>query len=75
MRGPQKRSSDTTPRDCRHDHRRRHVSHHRGAFGRGRHPAALNFVDCLSYALAKSLGAPLLFKGNDFTRTDIASVL
>lgn len=44
-------------------------------FGRGRHPAALNFGDCFSYALAKSLGAPLLFKGNDFTRTDIASVL
>lgn len=44
-------------------------------FGRGRHPAALNFGDCFSYALAKSLGAPLLFKGNDFAQTDIASVL
>lgn len=44
-------------------------------FGRGRHPAALNFGDCFSYALAKSLGAPLLFKGSDFAQTDIASVL
>jgi ribonuclease VapC len=44
-------------------------------FGRGRHPAALNFGDCFSYALAKSLGAPLLFKGNDFAQTDIASAL
>jgi ribonuclease VapC len=43
--------------------------------GRGGHPEALNVGDCFSYALAKSLGAPLLFKGNDFTRTDIASVL
>ena len=40
-------------------------------FGRGRHPAALNFGDCLSYAAAKTLGAPLLFKGNDFALTDI----
>lgn len=40
-------------------------------FGRGRHPAALNFGDCLSYALAKSLDEPLLFKGQDFSQTDI----
>lgn len=40
-------------------------------FGEGRHPAALNFGDCISYALARSLGEPLLFKGNDFARTDI----
>lgn len=44
-------------------------------FGRGRHPAALNFGDCFSYALAKSQGAALLFKGNDFSQTDIASAL
>ena len=44
-------------------------------FGKGRHPAALNFGDCFSYALAKSLGMPLLFKGNDFALTDIASAL
>jgi ribonuclease VapC len=39
-------------------------------FGRGRHPARLNFADCLSYASAKAFGARLLFKGNDFARTD-----
>lgn len=38
-------------------------------FGKGRHPAALNFGDCISYALAKQTGEPLLFKGNDFNRT------
>ncbi|WP_347379669.1 type II toxin-antitoxin system VapC family toxin [Methylobacterium sp. Leaf466] len=41
-------------------------------YGKGRHPAGLNFGDCFSYALAQALGAPLLFKGNDFSRTDIA---
>jgi ribonuclease VapC len=41
-------------------------------FGKGRHPAALNYGDCFAYALAQSLGAPLLYKGNDFARTDIA---
>lgn len=40
-------------------------------FGKGRHPAALNFGDCLTYALADALGEPLLFKGRDFGRTDI----
>ncbi|MCY4624332.1 MAG: type II toxin-antitoxin system VapC family toxin [Chloroflexi bacterium] len=40
-------------------------------FGRGNHPAALNLGDCFSYALAKDTGEPLLFKGNDFTLTDI----
>ena len=44
-------------------------------FGKGYHPARLNFGDCISYALAKSLDAPLLFKGNDFTQTDIRSAL
>ncbi|MGD9880587.1 MAG: type II toxin-antitoxin system VapC family toxin [Reyranella sp.] len=44
-------------------------------YGKGNHPAALNIGDCAAYALAKSLDAPLLFKGNDFTRTDIRSVL
>jgi ribonuclease VapC len=39
-------------------------------FGRGRHPARLNFADCLSYACAKTFGARLMFKGNDFARTD-----
>ena len=40
-------------------------------FGKGNHPAALNFGDCFAYALANTMGEPLLFKGNDFTRTDI----
>lgn len=41
-------------------------------FGRGRHPARLNFGDCFAYALAKESTTPLLFKGNDFSQTDIA---
>jgi ribonuclease VapC len=45
-------------------------------YGRGaRHPARLNFGDCLSYAVAKHLGAPLLYKGGDFIHTDIESAL
>ncbi len=40
-------------------------------YGKGRHPAKLNFGDCCSYALAKYLNLPLLFKGNDFPETDI----
>ena len=43
-------------------------------FGKGRHPAGLNFGDCFAYALAKVLGEPLLFKGEDFARTDVARV-
>jgi len=41
-------------------------------YGKGRHPAKLNFGDCCSYALAKHLNQSLLFKGNDFSQTDIA---
>ena len=44
-------------------------------YGRGRHPASLNFGDCFSYALAKVSGEPLLFKGEDFRQTDIAVVI
>jgi ribonuclease VapC len=44
-------------------------------FGKGRHPAGLNFGDCFAYALARFMDEPLLFKGNDFPRTDIASAL
>ena len=40
-------------------------------YGKGRHTAGLNFGDCFSYALAKSLGEPLLFKGEDFSKTDL----
>ena len=39
--------------------------------GRGRQPAALNYGDCFAYALARTSGEPLLFKGNDFSQTDI----
>jgi ribonuclease VapC len=42
-------------------------------FGKGRHPAALNFGDCFAYACAKHHKLPLLFKGNDFALTDIES--
>jgi ribonuclease VapC len=44
-------------------------------FGKGRHPAGLNFGDCFSYALAKVSGEPLLFKGADFRKTGIPVVL
>ena len=44
-------------------------------FGKGRHPAGLNFGDCFSYALAKASGEALLFKGGDFSKTDIVSAL
>lgn len=40
-------------------------------FGKGRHAARLNFGDCFAYALAKETGEPLLFKGDDFTETDV----
>ena len=40
-------------------------------FGRGRHPAALNFGDCFSYALSVTRGEPLLFVGDDFSKTDV----
>ena len=42
-------------------------------FGKGNHPAALNFGDCFSYALAEASREPLLFKGSDFALTDIES--
>jgi ribonuclease VapC len=51
--------------------------HWRGAveayvrFGKGRHPAALNFGDCLTYAVARLAGQPLLFVGDDFSKTDL----
>ena len=43
-------------------------------YGKGRHAAGLNFGDCCSYALARVTGEPLLFKGDDFTHTDITPV-
>ena len=44
-------------------------------FGKGNHPAALNVGDCFAYALAEVTGEPLLFKSDDFARTDVASAL
>lgn len=44
-------------------------------YGKGRHAARLNLGDCFAYALAKQLDAPLLYKGDDFARTDIRSAL
>jgi ribonuclease VapC len=41
-------------------------------YGKGRHPAGLNLGDCFAYALSKTSGEPLLFKGRDFARTDVA---
>ena len=43
-------------------------------YGKGRHPAGLNIGDCCSYALARYLKEPLLFKGRDFSQTDIPAV-
>lgn len=42
-------------------------------FGKGRHPAGLNFGDCFAYALAAVTGEPLLYKGDDFAKTDISA--
>jgi ribonuclease VapC len=44
-------------------------------YGKGNHPAGLNIGDCCAYALAKYSGEPLLFKGNDFSQTDIQSAI
>ena len=40
-------------------------------YGKGRHPAGLNFADCFAYALSKTSGEPLLAKGDDFPKTDV----
>jgi ribonuclease VapC len=44
-------------------------------YGKGNHPAGLNIGDCCAYALSKYSGEPLLFKGNDFSQTDIRPVI
>jgi ribonuclease VapC len=44
------------------------------AFGKGRHPAGLSFGDCFAYALSRTSGEPLLFKGSDFSHTDVTPV-
>lgn len=43
-------------------------------YGKGRHPAGLNLGDCCAYALSKSSGEPLLYKGDDFAKTDVTAV-
>ena len=60
------------PVTVEHAHLARQAFHD---FGKGRHPAGLNFGDCFAYALAKQSGEPLLFKGSDFTQTDIVAAL
>ena len=49
----------------------RRVAEDYGRWGKGVHPAALNFGDCFAYGLASDLGCPLLFVGDDFARTDV----
>ncbi len=44
-------------------------------YGKGRHAAGLNFGDCFAYALAKVMGEPILFKGDDFTHTDLSPAI
>jgi ribonuclease VapC len=53
----------------------RHVAAAYSRWGKGIHRAGLNFGDCFAYALAKERSCPLLFVGNDFSKTDVASVL
>jgi ribonuclease VapC len=60
------------PVTVEHAHLARQAFHD---FGKGRHPAGLNFGDCFAYALARHTGEPLLFKGSDFSQTDIVSAL
>lgn len=44
-------------------------------YGKGRHPAGLNLGDCFAYALSQTSGEPLLFKGEDFAKTDVSAAL
>ena len=62
---------------ARGEHKRRLVDSIEQAFrfGKGRHPAGLNFGDCFGYALARTLDAPLLFVGDDFARTDVRAAM
>jgi ribonuclease VapC len=53
----------------------RRIAEAYGQWGKGVHPAGLNFGDCFAYALAKEHSCPLLFVGDDFLKTDIESVL
>ncbi len=53
----------------------RRIAEAYGTWGKGIHPAALNFGDCFAYAVAKEHGCPLLYVGEDFARTDVARAL
>ncbi|OHV83424.1 type II toxin-antitoxin system VapC family toxin [Ensifer sp. LCM 4579] len=53
----------------------RRIAHAYQSWGKGSHPAALNFGDCFAYEVAKEYGCRLLYVGEDFARTDIAGVL
>lgn len=53
----------------------RRVAAAHARWGKGVHPAGLNFGDCFAYALARTSGEPLLFKGDDFIHTDITSAI
>ncbi len=79
---------DDGPADLEHFLRRLHVDvlpfgeteasiarHAFRAYGKGRHPARLNFGDCLSYAMAAACNEPLLYQGEDFSRTPLRSAL
>lgn len=53
----------------------RQIGHAYARWGKGMHPAGLNFGDCFAYVLAKERGCPLLYVGDDFARTDVVSAL
>lgn len=67
-----KASIELVPLDVEHAHVARLAF---SRFGKGRHPAGLNYGDCFSYALAVARAEPLLYKGRDFALTDITSAL
>jgi ribonuclease VapC len=62
---------ETVPRNAQHAEIARQALR---TYGKGTHPAGLNLGDCFDYALSKQTGEPLLFKGQDFARTDIRAV-
>lgn len=60
---------ETAPVDLEQAELARHGFNH---YGKGRHPAGLNYGDCFAYALAMAVSEPLLFKGDDFSHTDVS---
>jgi len=69
---PSKASISVLPVDADQGHLARQAFRQ---YGKGRHPAGFNYGDCFSYALAKSLAQPLLYKGQNFSQTDIQSAV